>query len=64
MLICIQIHVIVFETEIGLNLTRNVFIGFSYDLLSLFVDYDLSYYYRDNINLNTYAFRVGFNFGK
>ena len=54
-------HGIAFETEIGLNLTRSTFVGFSYNLLSLFVDSD---YNNKNINLNTYAFRVGFNLGK
>jgi len=56
-------HGIAFETEIGLNLTRNVFVGFSYNLLSLFVNYPYGYY-NDHVNLNTYAFRLGFNFGK
>jgi len=51
-------HGIAFETEIGLNLTRIIFVGFSYNLLSLFV------YDHSNTNLNTYAFRVGFNLGK
>ncbi|MCL2290654.1 MAG: hypothetical protein FWC34_08145 [Bacteroidetes bacterium] len=63
-------HGIAFETELGLNLTRTVFIAFSYNLLSLFVDhyylYSDFYNYRTpgNINFHTYAFRVGFNLGK
>ena len=63
-------HGIAFETELGLNITRNVFIGFSYNLLSLFIDVNTSdpywhepqYLYSENVNFNTYALRIGFNF--
>jgi len=60
-------HGIAFETELGLNLTRTIFIAFSYNLLSLFVEHDYpnyDYLTSGNINFNTYALRIGFNFGK
>jgi hypothetical protein len=64
------LHGIAFETELGLNLTRSIFIGFSYNLLNLFVDvnsdnsywHEPQYLYSENVNFNTYALRIGFNF--
>jgi hypothetical protein len=66
-------HGIAFETEIGLNITRTFFIGFSYNLMNLFLDGNINlinldglplfrYSYSTNINFNTYALRIGFNF--
>jgi len=63
-------HGIAFETEVGLNLSSSVFIAFSYNLMSSFVDvfYSSGYYhqsqyqYTANINYHTYALRLGFNF--
>ena len=52
-------HGVVFETELGLNLTRYSFIAFSYNLLSLFVED-----YPASVLLHTCQLRIGFNLGK
>jgi hypothetical protein len=41
------------ELEVGLNLTRNIFVGYAY-----------SYKSNSKLPLNTHTFRVGFNFGR
>ena len=67
------LHGIAFETEIGLNLTRSIFVGFSYNLMNLFTEDALNLYdwegrpfyrysFTSNVNFNTYALRIGFNF--
>jgi len=45
------------ETELGLNVTRTIFVGFSYNYHLFFGDY---LGYKDH----TYVVRFGFNFGK
>jgi hypothetical protein len=64
-------HGLAFETEVGLNITKNAFIAFSYNLISNFVneyyryDWDsYQYQYINRINHNTFALRIGFNFGQ
>jgi hypothetical protein len=43
------------ETELGINLTPTVFAGFAYNYHK---------HFGFNIEEHTFAFRVGFNFGK
>jgi hypothetical protein len=45
------------ETELGLNLTRTVFVGFAYN-------YHQYFGYLSGFADHTFAFRLGFNFGK
>jgi hypothetical protein len=60
-------HGIAFEAEVGLNITRSFFIGFSYNLLSRFVDiyqyagWHQQYIGSTTLNFNTYSLRIGFN---
>ena len=46
------------ETEVGLNLTRTVFMGFAYNYHNFFG------YGFDGLAMHTFLFRVGFNLGK
>ena len=47
------------ETELGLNLTRNVFAGFTYNGHKYFVKGVDS-----KVAMHTFSFRIGFNLGK
>jgi len=62
------VHGMAFEAEVGLNITSNIFIAFSYNLITNFIDRSYMYYgyyqYISHVNRNTYALRIGFNFGK
>ena len=67
-------HAMVCEVEVGLNLTSNFFIAFSYNLSRVFVENKMTLYdppygtaiyqqtYPAALNNHLYALRLGFNF--